>query len=43
MIDYANAMEKAVLDLNLSAQDPQAEEYVHSMTDILRFCLDDLH
>ena len=43
MLDYANALENAVLDLNLNAQNPQAEEYVHSMADVLRFCLDDLH
>ena len=43
MIDYAQTMEKAILKLKLSAVEPQAEEYVHSMADILRFCLDDLH
>ena len=42
LLQYTKAMERAVDKLGLDGVEPKSAEYVRSMTDMIRFCLDEL-
>lgn len=42
LVQYARAMERAVDKLKLDVVEPKTFEYVRSMSDMIRFCADDL-
>ncbi|MBQ9395303.1 MAG: hypothetical protein IJU23_07270, partial [Proteobacteria bacterium] len=42
LVQYAKAMERAVDKLKLDVVEPKTFEYVRSMSDMIRFCADDL-
>ena len=42
LVQYAKAMDRAAERINLEESEPKAIEYIRSMSDMIRFCADDL-